>query len=816
MIFNIKKLNPHKVSIMFFVALFVFIFSIMFNLEHSIISKNKLSSSVMTVNSLSQLIKADIRLTIVETLRAVNFAEDRRYNEEASKNNAFLYSIMINKFKEILERNTDIDKISLFRNGKIEVENKSKRYINEKYKTLGNISIVFDEKVVHLKILKGLFTERIIIASRSYASDSTIRINDRGTYLEVYNEIDLEKYYSEMKIRESSIIVTGKNGEIEKYIGRKNEEYQDVAIKKRKDDNNNIDINIDIDISNLISEIEYSKEIENGLIICGFKIFGKVEFLYVDKIKKTNLEGLEVIKLFLICLFIIVIVISYYYLIKNIYIDREIKRMTNKISDALSNNYKKVSQSTPDFRYEKSNKLNDVIEILINSHLKNKDAIKEFRNKDALTMLPNENKLKDEIEIHKKIKRENTYLGTFYIKPSENMIKATMTTISPYNSLYTIISDEIISIIEDFKSNGFGTAKLFRTSNESFSIIAITDSRSNFKSLCAHIVESISKDRFEKNINFFTSCFCGWTYLDFNNEIKSNYGLSINKTIEFAISKGVFVQEFNSEIKDIIQKEDDLKFDIQNSIVNGDFSILYQPVFSTKKYLMNGVHVYPVWNHNLFGEIRYNEFMPILEKIRKAEQLQNWFIDESFRGVNEWRKGGYRTLNIFIRISQVQMASKDIVNYLIRSAEINSIKNENINILLDASTFELNSKIVIRNIERLSTNKFKISINNYGLKINNPSIISFSKNKINRVVISSELIEEAKKNNVKDKIVESISVFCKNFNTIVSCNAIEDIDLAKTLANNGVDEISGNCIARPMNEHEIILFFDKNIKNRIS
>ncbi len=814
-------MSPYLILCLVSGVIFLSMFHFVYQYKKNITEIKQLSLSERVMDSISTSVRSKISMIAVESLRISEFTEYREYEKYGNQRFAFLYSIVSAKMSDITSHFGEISRVSLYNKGELEIDSFSREYIKEKYKRLDSFSYIENQSVINFNVLKGVSTEKIILMAKIYLSNESLTPINTGAYFQVYRELDIDGYYSSIKHSSASLIVLSDQYEIEKEIGAAENKIINEAIEILKGEENLFRLNR-AEREGIDSNKELINTLKNNhMVICSIEISPKVKLLYVEEYKGHSAKNMMALNVAFFCLLVVLIFLGLFYVIKKIYIDKNI--------DLLNICIKQITQLHSD-QFSDFNSPNIVMPVSTKKHIsliKNIQALESnvkrksmylhnLERRDSSTNLPNDKELKSNIETHDRNKDENIYLALFYIQPSPGMSKAVMTLMSQTNSVYSQISNEMSDLVFDYNLLELGSATIYKTSSETFSVLMETEHPEHFHLLIKTIVNTISQDRYENNFHFRTSCFCAWSKLDFKSEIKQTYYSKLNRTIEFSVKNNRKIQEFDYIVSQSIARENDLKFEILDSFKNDEFSLLYQPIFSAKKSIMTGVRVYPIWNHSIYGQVSPDEFMPILEDLRMDQQVQNSFICESLREINEWSKSGYRKLQVFITVTQIQMSSSNFFNDLIQMAKQNSVVHKQINILVDPKIFESESDVINANIQHIVDSDFNLGLCNQNFSFNSPSLIGLLKYKINKVILSVENIKDIINCEENNSVITHTYKTYKDFGIDLSFSDIDDIDLARKITKCGAEDLSGKCLALPVESFKISRYFDYNIKNRLN
>lgn len=166
------------------------------------------------------------------------------------------------------------------------------------------------------------------------------------------------------------------------------------------------------------------------------------------------------------------------------------------------------------------------------------------------------------------------------------------------------------------------------------------------------------------------------------------------------------------------QQRQELRFNIENALKEGQFELFYQPRISIEKESMIGVEALIRWNHPTRGLLSANEFISMAEKNGSIIEMSYWLWETAAKQQYKWGKDGY-DLEISINLSSRQFMMQTLlssISQIVTETECNP----------SLVAFEITETVLMQNphisseiLLEMDKMGFKIAIDNFGTGYSN-------------------------------------------------------------------------------------------------
>lgn len=344
------------------------------------------------------------------------------------------------------------------------------------------------------------------------------------------------------------------------------------------------------------------------------------------------------------------------------------------------------------------------------------------------------------------------------------------------NSYIKKTSDIILTIFKD--------SYIFRLNADEFMIIEIDVSFDDF-------IKKVNdlKSLFDKEENYSVSIGLSW----------SNYEKDINKLINQAeISMLIEKQDYyknNSSNK--IHKKPIILKELLQSLKENTFLIYLQPKIDLKTRNVSGaealVRIYDKENDSIIGP---NKFIELFEREKIIKYVDLFVFEEVCKLLSQWKKQNKKNMFISLNFSRLTLLENDLVNNLKKIISKYQCNIENIEIEITESLGDVEIEYMKYVINKLKNAGFKISLDDFGSKYTNTSVLSVFEFDI--LKLDRSLINNICCNKKSSVVVQSIIDLCKKLNVEVVAEGVENEIQFKMLDEMQCNIIQGYYFSKPI------------------
>lgn len=239
-----------------------------------------------------------------------------------------------------------------------------------------------------------------------------------------------------------------------------------------------------------------------------------------------------------------------------------------------------------------------------------------------------------------------------------------------------------------------------------------------------------------------------------------------------------------------------LESKLKKAIENQELAVHYQPKFNSLSNQLMGFEALLRWMPNKREAIPPTTFIPLAESSGLIHEIGHWTITEVFQQQSHWRAKGYELVTVAINVSNVQLESSNLAEFIIEQLSFFDLPGSLIEIELTETVGVYNSVKLINFMAMLRPYGITFAIDDFGTGHSNLSYLrqySFDCIKIDRQFVVSvlDITDDA-------AICRSIVALANIFSMRVVAEGIEDKETADFLQRIGCFELQGYLYSKPV------------------
>jgi diguanylate cyclase (GGDEF)-like protein/PAS domain S-box-containing protein len=248
----------------------------------------------------------------------------------------------------------------------------------------------------------------------------------------------------------------------------------------------------------------------------------------------------------------------------------------------------------------------------------------------------------------------------------------------------------------------------------------------------------------------------------------------------------------------------ELETDLRRAIINQEFRLLYQPIYSLKTGRISGFEALLRWHHPDQGLILPDEFIPIAEETGLITQIGQWVVCEACTTAARWNslQPDYPALTINLNLSGKEFTPQlpEFLKGILQGVDIDSSL---VRLEITESTIMEAPETAAVILTRLKELGVSLEIDDFGTGY---SSLSYLQNfPIDALKIDRSFVSQLHLKNENLEIVKTIINMAHNLNMYVIAEGVEDVAELKILADLKTEYIQGYLISAPVAAEDIPL-----------
>lgn len=171
----------------------------------------------------------------------------------------------------------------------------------------------------------------------------------------------------------------------------------------------------------------------------------------------------------------------------------------------------------------------------------------------------------------------------------------------------------------------------------------------------------------------------------------------------------MFVPEMESEVLDRLE----LQMDLRSALGNGEFYLLYQPVFELDSLNACGVEALLRWMHPSRGVVGPDDFIPMLEETGMIVDVGRWVLRTACEQATSWHQRGHR-LNVSVNVSVRQLEAESFIDDVRLSLSESGLEPGSLVLEITETALMRDSDATVRRLHDLKALGVQIAIDDFG------------------------------------------------------------------------------------------------------
>ncbi len=280
-----------------------------------------------------------------------------------------------------------------------------------------------------------------------------------------------------------------------------------------------------------------------------------------------------------------------------------------------------------------------------------------------------------------------------------------------------------------------------------------------------------------------------------------NADLALYRAKEAGRGRYAFFEEsLNERAQERRQVESDLRFALEN----GEFELLYQPLFDLEQNRICSFEALLRWHHPKRGLVLPTDFIPVAEDTGLIVPIGAWVIREATARAAHWPEN----VRVAVNVSAVQFHRGTLNETIVRALAESGLAPNRLEVEITESIFLDGGDTTLRLLHSLRALGVRIALDDFGTGYSSLSYLQsfpFDKLKIDRSFIQNLLTREG-----ATAIVHAITELANALGIETTAEGVEETAQLMELRAHGCSSVQGYLFAEPMSATDVeLLFRDK-------
>jgi diguanylate cyclase (GGDEF)-like protein len=157
----------------------------------------------------------------------------------------------------------------------------------------------------------------------------------------------------------------------------------------------------------------------------------------------------------------------------------------------------------------------------------------------------------------------------------------------------------------------------------------------------------------------------------------------------------------------------ELEFDLRSAVDEGQFTLVYQPIYRLDDLCVVGVEALLRWDHPTLGRIEPDEFIPILERTGQIRAVGRWVLLEACRQLAAWHVEGH-VLDMSVNVSGRQLDHDEVVEDIRRALEAGDLEPRSLVVEVTETALMQDVGETVGRLQAIKALGVRIAIDDFG------------------------------------------------------------------------------------------------------
>ncbi|MCZ2498841.1 EAL domain-containing protein [Xylophilus sp. Kf1] len=358
--------------------------------------------------------------------------------------------------------------------------------------------------------------------------------------------------------------------------------------------------------------------------------------------------------------------------------------------------------------------------------------------------------------------------------------------------------DLLITISRRLKSSVREADVLARLGGDEFAVLITSpDHHSLAKELPQRIIDRIKKPIRLQEQDIFVSCSIGVVSADATHRRPDDLLRDADVAMYAAKNQGRGRWTwFDSSMRDAAVNQLMLQNALRQAVIEKDFVVFYQPIYSSQNRKLVGVEALLRWVHPTFGMIEPEKFITLAEDLGVIQELGAWVMRQAASDVQSWRnKYPAQSISLNVNVSGKELTRPGYLDQLAAILKHTGFPPESMQIEVTESVFLLHPELVAVVLHEIRALGIQVGLDDFGTGYSSLSYID--QYPIDAVKIDKSFVSRMMHLPRSKAIVESVLSLGRSLGLDIIAEGVETAEQLELLQQMECPFVQGYFLNRP-------------------
>jgi diguanylate cyclase (GGDEF)-like protein len=252
---------------------------------------------------------------------------------------------------------------------------------------------------------------------------------------------------------------------------------------------------------------------------------------------------------------------------------------------------------------------------------------------------------------------------------------------------------------------------------------------------------------------------------------------------------------FHPQMHTAVTRRIDLEFDLRSAIADGQFRLVYQPIYTLDELTVIGVEALLRWDHPTRGPIAPDEFIPILEHSGQIQELGRWVLHTACAQMANWHARG-DVLDLSVNISGRQLEDDAIITDIRDALDSSGLAAQSLIIEVTETALMHNIEATSSRLGDIKALGVRIAVDDFGTGYS--SLAYLRRFPVDCIKIDRQFTNAVTTSPESRALIATLVQLGKDLGLRTLAEGVETADEMDLLRSADVDTAQGFLMARPL------------------
>ncbi len=235
--------------------------------------------------------------------------------------------------------------------------------------------------------------------------------------------------------------------------------------------------------------------------------------------------------------------------------------------------------------------------------------------------------------------------------------------------------------------------------------------------------------------------------------------------------------------------------ELRQALQRKELMLQYQPIVDARTGKLRSVEALVRWQHERYGMLLPDEFIPLAERSGFIRELTNWVLREALRDVASWHDAG-KELNVSVNVTAASLLDPEFANTVSGMLASFKLPQNALTLEMTETTLLTDQERAYDTITRLSELGVQTSIDDFGTGYS--SLAYLRKLPVSSIKIDRMFIADMTHGPNGEVLLNAIIQLAHALELHVTAEGVENAEVAARLPRLGCDALQGFAISEPL------------------